>query len=137
MPVGGCPESMEILNLVFTTGLILNDGHEILERINAGDEVPDIAHDLAAKFGRPDIIDAVDRVVGGWPALHLEAVRQMVAWALEKLDTDERVVIRWKGDAESDDTVTSFQLRDHELVIEFAHPPSLYAQAPTPATAPA
>ena len=128
MPVTGCLEAMEVLNLVSTTALILNDGHEILERIRAGDDLTEIANDLAHKFGRPEMVDEVRRVVNGWPQEHLEAVREMVGWALGKLDTEDRITIRWKGDAESPDTFTRFELRDHTLLIEFAHPPSLYPQ---------
>ena len=61
------------------------------------------------------------------PALfahHTEAVAQMVQWALGKLDTEDRITIRWKDDAEYRETVTKFELRDHELLIEFAHPPA-------------
>ncbi len=58
-----------------------------------------------------------------WPDLHLEAVSKVVQWALTKLDTDDRIMIKWKGDADSTETVTKFELRDHTLVIEFAHPP--------------
>lgn len=135
MVVAGCPEAMELLNLVTTTGLILNDGHEILARMRAGDAIPDIVEDLTQKFGQTDMTDSIRRVVDGWPSLHLEAVGEMVTWALGKLDTDDRVTMRWKGDAEHPETVTRFELRDHELLIEFAHPPSLYATTRGPATA--
>lgn len=135
MPVAGCGEAMEVLNLLFTTGLILNDGHDILERISAGDDLSDMAEDLTQKFGRPDMGAEVRRVVNGWPPIHLEALREMLAWALGKLDTDDRIMIRWKGDAENPDTVTRFELRDHELLIEFAHPPSMFASAESPVAA--
>ena len=53
----------------------------------------------------------------------MEAVTRLVGWALEKLDTDDRVMIEWKGDAEYHETVTKFELRNNTLHIEFAHPP--------------
>jgi hypothetical protein len=114
---------MEMLNQVFGTGIILNDGHEILARLEAGDELGDITEDLGKKFGKPDMAGEVRRVTENWPPLHLEAVSQMVQWALGKLDTDDRVTINWKGDAQHPETVTKFELRDHTLLIEFAHPP--------------
>jgi len=121
--VSGCLEAMELLNLVFTTGLILNDGHEILARLNAGDDVADIAGDYCEKLDKQESANEFRQVVNGWPPLHLEAVTQVVRWALGKLDTDDRITIHWKGDADSPETVTRFELRDHQMLIEFAHPP--------------
>jgi len=123
MPVQGCPEAMELLNYVFNTALILNDGHEIFARLSAGDDVITIVDDLNSKFGRPRMGRAIRAVGDNWPPHHLEAVSTMVQWALSKLDTDDRITIDWKGDAESPETVTKFELREHGLHIEFAHPP--------------
>ncbi len=120
--VGSCSATMELLNTVFASGLILNDGHEIYARLNAGDDVLDIVEELNGKFGRPRLARAIRSVGESWPPLHREAASQMVRWALSKLDTDDRVTIQYKGDAEHPDTVTRFELRDHTLVIEFAHP---------------
>jgi hypothetical protein len=120
---GGCLEAMELLNAVFQIPLILNDGHEILTRINAGDDLVDIARELNGKFGSPENGRAIEAVCAGWPPLHREAVSDMLRWALGKLDTEDRILIQWKGDTQSPDTVTKFELRDHTLVIEFAHPP--------------
>jgi hypothetical protein len=114
---------MELLNYVFTTALILNDGHEIFARLNAGDDVIDIVDELNMKFGRPRMGKAIRAVGENWPPQHLEAVGTLVKWALSKLDTDERITIEWKGDAESSETVTKFELRENRLHIEFAHPP--------------
>ncbi len=129
MPGSGCPEAMEVLNVVFSSGLIGNDGHEIAARLEAGDDVADIVGDIAVEFGQADMVADVQKVVSAWPPLHMEAVTRMVSWALGKLDTDERVMIEWKGDAEHHETVTKFELRDHTLHIEFAHPPVAAAQA--------
>jgi len=123
MAAVACLEAMELLNAIFTTPLILNDGHEIFQRLEAGDEVADIAEELGEKFGQPDQAAQVRTLVEHWPALHMEAVAGMVHWALGKLDTDDRVTIRWRGDADHPETVTKFEIRDHTLVIEFAHPP--------------
>ncbi len=120
---GGCPETVELLNTVFTTALILNDGHEIRDRLEAGDNVISIVEELNAKFGRRGLNRAIKRLGDGWPPLQLEAVSEMVRWALTKLDSDDRITIEWRGDAESTETVTKFELRDNTLVIEFAHPP--------------
>ncbi|MDO8615290.1 MAG: hypothetical protein Q7T33_06085 [Dehalococcoidia bacterium] len=122
----GCGEAVELLNVVFTTALILNDGHEILARLNAGDEVADVVEDLATKFGKPSMTGEIRKVTAGWPPLHLEAVGEMVKWALGKLDTEERVTISWKGDADSPETVTRFELSGRSLQIEFAHPPASF-----------
>ncbi len=62
--------------------------------------------DLAVEFGQPGMVVEVQKVVGAWPALHMEAVTNLVGWALSKLDTDERVMIEWKGDAQHHETVT-------------------------------
>ncbi len=118
-----CSSAVQLLNAIFTTPLILNDGHEILQRLEAGDQVADIAEDLGQKFGQPGQAEKVRALANGWPPLHVEAIGSMVQWALAKLDTDDRVTIRWKGDAEHSETVTKFELRDHTLLIEFAHPP--------------
>jgi hypothetical protein len=133
MPDLGCTEAMNILNLVFQTTLVANDGHEILVRLQAGDEPADILLDLGRKFSRFKVAgeDRVGRIIRQWPPLHGEAVSQMLQWALSKLDTDERVSISWKGDDESPETVTRFELRGNHLQIEFAHPPVGQRQAQT------
>lgn len=121
--IGNCIQAMELLNAVFNTPIILNDGHEILTRLEAGDEVADIVEELAAKFGQDIGAEEIRQVVETWPPLHREAAAEMVRWALGKLDTDDRVTINWKGDDDHPETVTRFELRDHTLLIEFAHPP--------------
>ena len=118
-----CLTAMEALNMVFSAPLILNDGHEIHTRLEAGDDIADIAEDLGEKLGLEEEAGRVREVMKNWPPLHLEALGRMTQWALSKLDTDDRVMIRWKGDTEHPETVTKFELRDHELIIEFAHPP--------------
>ncbi len=129
MPTAGCPEAMEVLNTVFSSGLIGNDGHEIAARLEAGDDVADIVGDIAVEFGQADMVADVQKVVKAWDPLHMEAVTRMVSWALGKLDTEDRVMIKWKGDAEHHETVTKFELRDHTLHIEFAHPAVAAPQA--------
>jgi hypothetical protein len=133
MSAGGCLEAMEFLNLAFTTAFILNDGHEIQARLSAGEDVADVTVDYLDRFGKEEFADEFRKVIKGWPPLHLEAVTKVVQWALGKLDTDDRVTIHWKGDADSPETVTRFELRDHQMLIEFAHPPSHFAQAGGPA----
>ncbi len=118
-----CLEAMQLVNYIFGSGLIFNDGHEIYARLQAGDDLGDILIDLNSKFGKPRRAEALRQVVAGWPTLHREAVAQMIRWALSKLDTDERILIRYKGDADHPSTVTRFELEDHTLLIEFAHPP--------------
>jgi hypothetical protein len=127
MPDLGCVEAMNILNLVFQSALVMNDGHEILLRLQAGDEPADILLDLGRKFSRFKVAreDRVGGMIRQWPPLHGEAVSQMLQWALAKLDTDERVSISWKGDDEAEETVTRFELRGNHLQIEFAHPPAV------------
>ena len=129
MAAEGCPEAMQLLNMVFSSGIIGNDGHEIAARLEAGDDVADIVGDIAIEFGQPDMVADIQKVVRAWDPLHMEAVTRIVSWALGKLDTEDRVMIEWKGDAEHDETVTKFELRDHTLHIEFAHPPVAVAQA--------
>jgi hypothetical protein len=123
MATGGCIETMELLNLVFTTSLILNDGHEIFDRLRAGDDVADIVEDVAKKFGREARTEEIRAVTRSWPALHVEAVAEVVRWALGKLDTEDRITINWKGDADHPETVTRLEFRGNNLMIEFAHPP--------------
>jgi hypothetical protein len=122
----GCSETMTILNHVFATALIMNDGHEILARLNAGDDPADIVLELGRKFGqfRTAGPDRVESVISAWPALHKEAASVVLQWALSKLDTEERISIAWKGDDTSPDTLTRFELRGNRLTIEVAHPPS-------------
>ena len=129
--MGGCPESMELLNTVFSTALILNDGHEIRARLADGDDMLDIVADLNDKFGRKRMGRAIRSVGENWPALQLEAVSEMVKWALDKLDSDDRITISWRGDAESQETVTRFELKDNTLLIEFAHPAANVVRAVT------
>jgi hypothetical protein len=123
----GCTEAMNILNLVFQTSLVMNDGHEILVRLQAGDEPAEVLLDLGRKFSRFKMAreDRVGDMIRQWPPLHGEAVSQMLQWALGKLDTDDRVSISWKGDDEAEETVTRFELRGNHLQIEFAHPPAV------------
>lgn len=123
MPDVACLEAMELLNLAFTTSLILNDGHEILARLKAGDDIAELVEEYGNKFGNASVARAARQVTDSWPPLHVEAVCEMVKWALGKLDTDDRVTINWKGDNHHPETVTRFELRDHTLLIEFAHPP--------------
>lgn len=123
MPEITCLEAMALLNTVFSSGLIFNDGHEIFARLQAGDDTASIVADFGRKFGQPESVQPIRDLVAAWPPLHVEAVSRVVEWALSKLDTEDRVMIRWKGDATSPDTVTRFELRDHQILIEFAHPP--------------
>jgi hypothetical protein len=120
---GGCEEMMTLLNAVFQIPTILNDGHEIAARLRAGDDLTDVLGDLNGKFGSPGNASLIQSVFEAWPPAHREAVTEMVRWALGKLDTEDRILIQWKGDTDSPRTVTKFELRDHTLVIEFAHPP--------------
>ncbi|MBI5263604.1 MAG: hypothetical protein HY852_17485, partial [Bradyrhizobium sp.] len=131
MPATGCAEAMQLLNVIFTTPLILNDGHEILVRLNAGDDVVDIVSGLNEKFGDPRLDPEIRAVGERWPKLQLEAVNRLVSWALSKLDTDDRITISWKGDAEYHETVTRFEVKEHQLHIEFLHPPVTDSAAPS------
>lgn len=126
-----CLEAVDLLNAIFGTPLILNDGHEILQRLEAGEDAVAIAEDMSDKFGQPGQAAQIRALAEGWPPLHIEAMSGMVQWALSKLDTDDRVTVAWKGDADHPETVTKFELRDHTLLIEFAHPPGPVAQAAT------
>lgn len=119
----GCTAMVEVLNVLFGSDLILNDGHEILAQLQAGDELADIAGEVGAKFGNPARVEDIRRVTSAWPDHHQKAVSQMLQWALSTLDTEERITVKWKGDDEHPETVTRFELRDHTLTIEFAHPP--------------
>jgi hypothetical protein len=134
MPETGCDQAMQLLNFVFDTALILNDGHEIRDRLEAGEDPAEVLIDQGLKFGRlrGRRAASIERVARNWPPLHMEAVASVVTWALSKLDSSERVRITWKGDAEYPETVTRFELRENHLQIEFLHPPaamSLPAQA--------
>lgn len=122
----GCGGAMELLNLVFDTALILNDGHEIYARLSAGEDPAQVLIDQGNKFGRFKKVRAaaIERVATNWPALHMEAVASVVTWALSKLDSPDRVRITWKGDADYPETVTRFELRGNHLQIEFLHPPA-------------
>jgi len=120
----GCPEAMQLMSVVFSVPTILNDGHEIRDRLKAGDGIPEIVEGLVGKFGRRGAIRRIRPVMERWPPLHLEAVARVVQWALEKLDTEDRLSIQWKGDADHPETVTRFELRGNALLIEFAHPPA-------------
>lgn len=126
---GSCMEAMQLLNMVFSAGFIFNDGHEIFARLDAGDDVADIADDFSEKFGKKEMAGPIREVIEGWPRLHVEAVGQLLHWALGKLDTEDRVMIKWKGDDENPETVTRFELRDHTLLIEFAHPRGSFGTA--------
>ena len=123
MPQVQCAEAMNLLSMVFSSGIIGNDGHEILARLQAGDDPAEVIGDLGDKFDRPAQARALREVAANWPPLHLQMLAGVVQWALGKLDTDDRVMIEWKGDAEHTETVTKLELRDHTLHIEFAHPP--------------
>ena len=118
--VGGCIEFVSAMNTLFTTALILNDGHEIYAVLKAGG---DPLEEAGKKFPENEQLQAFLEVKRGWPAHHMEAIYEMLRWALSKLDTDERITVHWKGDAQASETVTRFELRDHTLVVELAHPP--------------
>lgn len=119
----GCQAMVEVLNVLFGADLILNDGHEILARLQAGDELADIAGEVGAKFGNPARVEDIRLVTSNWPDHHQRALSQMLQWALSTLDTEDRITVKWKGDDQHPETVTRFELRDHTLTIEFAHPP--------------
>jgi len=123
MAAPACGVAVEVLNVLFQAPLIFNDGHEILARLRAGDSIADIAGDIGKRFGPSGMEETFQALAGAWPRHHLEAVGQMVEWALDKLDTKDRVMIEWKGDAEAPEVITRFELCDHTLRIEFAHPP--------------
>jgi hypothetical protein len=134
MPEAGCIETMETLNALFLSPLILNDGHEIHDGLKAGRSLEEIVNQVAEKLGLEEQAPTVLQVMRSWPPLHLEAALNLVQWGLSKLDTPDRVTIGFKGDAEHPETVTKFELRDHTLLIEFAHPP-VAAQRHAPASA--
>lgn len=125
----GCMETVDLLNVVFQAPFIFNDGHEILTRLRAGDDVVEVVQGLNRKFGRREYRPMINALGDAWPSQHLDAITTMVHWALEKLDTDDRVMIEWKGNATNRETVTKFALRDHLLTIEFAHPPGVISIA--------
>lgn len=127
--VGGCEESIQILNLVFGTWYVFNDGHEVLAQLEQGAAPVEVVDGLAAKFGSERERDVIRTVVQAWPPLHLEAVSRMLQWALSKLDSDDRITITWRGNDHNEDTVTRFELRGNTLLIEFAHPPARIGQA--------
>ncbi len=124
MAASGCSSAMELLNQLFETALILNDGHEIFARLAAGDDPADLVEEYARKFGRPAAVEDIRQVTDNWPPLHIEATGRIVEWALSKLDTDDRITVHWKGDAASPETFTRFELRGNDLTVEFAHPPT-------------
>jgi len=128
MPDTGCSIAVDLLNLIFGSALILNDGHEIYARLSAGEHPADVVVDLGKKFKRWERMqpERVETIIRNWPDLHMEAVSSMVTWALSKLETPERVMISWKGDAEYPETVTRFELRGNNLQIEFLHPPAAF-----------
>lgn len=130
MADSACLEAMTMMNAVFTTALILNDGHDIHARLTAGDDIADLVEEYATKFGDPKKGKVIRSVIEHWPPLHTEAVAQLVQWALGKLDTENRITINWKGDAESPETVTRFELRGQTLSVEFAHPPGALGSLP-------
>lgn len=115
---------MELMNAVFASPLILNDGHEIFARLEAGDDIADIAAEMNQKFGRPEWTARICQVIDNWPPLHREAAASVVRWALSKLDTEDRIQIKYRGDNEYPEVVTRIELRGHELLVEFLHPPT-------------
>ncbi len=127
--IGGCAETVDLLNVVFQAPYIFNDGHEILARLRAGDDVVEVVQGLNEKFGRRAYRPLIKALGSNWPPQHLEAITTMVHWALEKLDTDDRVMIEWKGNTRHRETTTRFELKNHLLVIEFAHPPGVLSAA--------
>ena len=128
----GCTIAIDVLNLIFQSALVMNDGHEIYARLSAGDHPADVVVDLGKKFKRWDRLrpQVVESVIRNWPDTHMEAVSSMVTWALSKLETPDRVTISWKGDADYPETVTRFELRGNNLQIEFLHPPAFFADKP-------
>ncbi len=123
MAVPVCEAAMATMNVLCQTPLILNDGHEILAQLREREPIADIAASVGRKFGGRGMDDAIRDLARRWPPAHMEAVGRIVEWALEKLDTEERISIKWKGDADSPEVVTRFELRGSDLLIEFAHPP--------------
>jgi hypothetical protein len=123
----GCAQTVGILNFLFDPRVIKNDKDEILARLVGGDSLASVLVDLGSRFQRfrrSSRLTEIESVVNNWPAVHLEAIRALVIWSLSSLDTSEPVRLRWKGDAEYHETVTKFEVRDNEVVIEFAHPPA-------------
>jgi hypothetical protein len=122
----GCAQTVNVLNFLFDPRVIKNERTEILAKLNAGDSLSSVLLSLGSKFQRfqrSSRLTEIESVVNGWPARHLEAIRALVIWSLSSQDTDEPVRLRWKGDADYHETVTKFEIREDEVVIEFAHPP--------------
>ena len=124
MDAGGCSEAMIALNVIFGTALILNDGHEILACLEAGEDP--VLH-VGKKHHAEEHIQAFMKLKKSWPKLHFEAIDEMLKWALRKLDTDDRVTIEWKGDDQYHEIMTRMELRGNKLLIEFLHPPASLA----------
>ena len=123
----GCAHTVDILNFLFDPRVIKNEREEILARLVGGDSLSSVLVDLGGRFQRfrrSSLLTEIETVVNNWPAKHLEAIRAVVIWSLSSFDTDEPVRLRWKGDADYHETVTKFEVKDNEVMIEFAHPPA-------------
>ena len=123
MAIPACEAAMQTLNAAFQIPYIFNDGHEIYARLRADEPLEEIAEDLGNKFGAEGTGEMMRQLMKHWPRQHLEGVKRICEWALEKLYTDDRILITWDGTEVSPETVTRIELRDKELRIVFAHPP--------------
>ncbi len=68
---GGCIEFVSAMNALFSTALILNDGHEIYAVLEAGG---DPLEEAGKKFPENEQLRAFLEVKRGWPAHHMEAI---------------------------------------------------------------
>ena len=123
----GCAESIEILNFFFDPRVLANEGPEIVRRLTAGEPLTAALLEMSGKyrrFSRTTRVMAVKTAVENWPVEQHEPLRQLLIWSVQHIVDGGDLKVRWKGDAQNDETVMRFEIKEGELTIEFAHPPA-------------
>lgn len=123
-----CRLMTEAMTDFFKEEVIGGREEQILQRLTAGESLPAFVHESVREvrtFRRQAVLAGTNQVVENWPAEHHDMIRSALMWALQKRLSGSPVKVTWKGDDEHEEFVTRIEIKDDELVLDFAHPPAL------------
>jgi hypothetical protein len=127
MGEGGCVSAIDLLNFLTDPRVLRQHGDEIVERFMAGQSYSEMLVGLGEKFSRfrsSRRVIEVTHTGEDWPVEHYQPIKQMVLYAVEQAKQGNDFRLKWKGDADYDETLLRIEVREKEMTIEFLHPPA-------------
>jgi hypothetical protein len=124
---GGCIQAIDLLNFLTDPRVLRQHGDDIAARFQAGQSYEELLVGLGEKFSRFRSTNRVIQVTHTgqtWPQQHYEPIKQMVLYAIEQAKVGNDFRLKWKGDADYDETLLRIDIREDGITIEFLHPPA-------------